>query len=49
VSDIKAALSYAVTLGATIKRPIGDMPEHGIKFAFVTDLEGHLIELVEML
>lgn len=49
VPDIEAAVGNAVTLGATIQRPIVDMPEHGIKVAFVSDPEGHLIEIVQML
>ena len=49
VPDLEAAIDKAVNSGAIIKRPITSMPEHGIKVAFVSDPEGHLLEVVQML
>jgi len=49
VPDLEAAIDKAVNSGAIIKRPITLMPEHGIKVAFVSDPEGHLLEVVQML
>jgi predicted enzyme related to lactoylglutathione lyase len=38
-----------VKAGGSIMQPIVDMPQHGVKVAFVRDNEGHLIEVVEPL
>lgn len=48
-SDLVATLEAVESAGGQIADPIRSMPEHGIKVAFVTDPEGHLIEIVEML
>jgi catechol 2,3-dioxygenase-like lactoylglutathione lyase family enzyme len=39
----------ALKAGATLVEPVTSQPEHGVKFAFVKDIEGNLIELVELL
>jgi len=47
--DLPAFLQRAIAAGGKVVDPIKAMPEHGIKVAFVRDLEGHLIEVVELL
>lgn len=47
--DIEAFCARADAAGGRITQPIADNPEHGVKVAFVTDVEGHLIEVVELL
>jgi lactoylglutathione lyase len=45
--DIDAPFARAVDAGATPKVSPRPSPEPGIRFAFVTDPEGNLVELVE--
>jgi catechol 2,3-dioxygenase-like lactoylglutathione lyase family enzyme len=45
--DIGAVFAAAVAAGAGAVREPGPSPEPGVRFAFVADLEGNLIELVE--
>lgn len=47
--DLQAFVERATTAGATIVAPIREMPEHGVRVAFVADIEGHLLEVVEVL
>lgn len=47
--DLAAFVQRAVTAGGTVVESIQAMPEYGIKVAFVRDIEGNLIEVVEML
>ncbi|WP_191905690.1 VOC family protein [Microbacterium caowuchunii] len=47
VDDLDAAFAQVVAAGATILTPPGDSPEPGVRFAFVTDPEGNLIELLD--
>ncbi|WOK36002.1 VOC family protein [Sphingomonas sp. C3-2] len=47
--DLEALLGRVTAAGGAVTQPIKAMPEHGIKVAFATDPEGHLLELVEML
>lgn len=47
--DLDATLKNVESAGGKVVDPIRVMPEHGIKVAFATDLEGHLIEIVELL
>lgn len=35
--------------GGQVVDEMRDMPEHGVKVAFVRDVEGHLIEVVQLL
>jgi lactoylglutathione lyase len=47
--DLDAYVERATTAGGTVVDPPKSQPEHGVKVAFVTDVEGHLIEVVELL
>lgn len=47
--DVAAFVDRVQAAGGSIVQPITDMPEHGVKVAFVYDPENHLIEVVEML
>lgn len=47
--DLPALLSRAQRAGGSVLQDIREMPEHGIKVAFVKDPEGHLAEVVQML
>jgi catechol 2,3-dioxygenase-like lactoylglutathione lyase family enzyme len=47
--DLAAFVARARAAGGTVVQDIVTQPEHGVKVAFVTDIEGHLIEVVEML
>jgi predicted enzyme related to lactoylglutathione lyase len=47
--DVTAFVQRVRDAGGTIVQDIKDMPEHGVRVAFVTDVEGHLIEVVELL
>ena len=48
-ADIVAFVERVKAAGGAVSQEITSMPEHGVKVAFVTDNEGHLIEVVEML
>lgn len=48
-SDVEAFVQRAVAAGGSIAEDVKAMPEHGVKVGFVRDIEGHLIEVVEML
>ncbi|TWB25693.1 VOC family protein [Nitrospirillum bahiense] len=47
--DVDAFARRAVAAGGTEVQAARDMPAHGVRVAFVTDVEGHLIEVVQML
>jgi predicted enzyme related to lactoylglutathione lyase len=47
--DLAAVVERATTHGGSVLQPPREMPEHGIRVAFITDVEGHLVEVVEML
>jgi predicted enzyme related to lactoylglutathione lyase len=47
--DVAGLLKKARTAGAQVMEPLRDMPEHGVKVAFIRDVEGHLIEVVQLL
>lgn len=47
-TDVAAACERAVAHGGTVPQPIREIPEFGIKVAFILDPEGHIIEVVEM-
>jgi lactoylglutathione lyase len=47
--DVQALVDRAVAAGGTLIEPVRSMPEHGVNVGFVTDPEGHLLELVELL
>lgn len=48
-ADVLAFVQRVVAAGGTIVEEVKDMPEHGVKVGFVRDIEGHLIEVVELL
>lgn len=47
--DLEGFIDRAQQAGGKLVDPIRIMPEHGIKVAFITDIEGHLLEVVELL
>ncbi|OCC25502.1 hypothetical protein MB02_02375 [Croceicoccus estronivorus] len=47
--DVDRFVERAVAAGGTEVDAARTDPEHGIKVAFVTDCEGHLIEVVQIL
>ncbi len=47
--DLEAFVQRAEAAGGRVVDPIRSMPEHGVKVAFVADVEGHLLEVVELL
>ncbi|MDG2027701.1 MAG: VOC family protein [Acidimicrobiales bacterium] len=47
--DLDALVATAVANGGRVVEEPHEMTEHGIRVGFVTDPEGHLLELVEML
>ena len=42
-------IGFTKKAGGKVAEEIQSQPEHGVKVAFVTDIEGHLIEVVELL
>jgi len=47
VEDVDAVFAHLVELGATVVGVPGDAPEPGVRFAYVADPEGNLIELLD--
>jgi len=47
-ANLEAFIERAVVAGGRVTDPIRTMPEHSLRVAFVEDVEGHLIEVVEM-
>jgi predicted enzyme related to lactoylglutathione lyase len=48
-SDLEGFLARARGAGGSVYEEIKSMPEHGVRVAFVKDVEGHLIEVVQVL
>lgn len=48
-SDLEAFVERVQKAGGNVVEPIEVREAHGVKVAFVTDPEGHLIEVVELL
>ena len=48
-ADVDAFVARAVANGGTLVEAPSAKPQHGVKVGFVTDCEGHLIEVVELL
>jgi catechol 2,3-dioxygenase-like lactoylglutathione lyase family enzyme len=46
--DVADFVQRAVDAGGRIVDPVRNNPEHGVKVGFVSDPEGHLIEVVEV-
>lgn len=49
VADVDAVVARAVAAGGKVVRAPKDQPEHGVRVAFVTDIDGRLLEVVQML
>jgi predicted enzyme related to lactoylglutathione lyase len=47
--DLEVLVARATEAGGTVVQDVRNAPEHGVKVAFVTDVEGHLVEVVELL
>jgi lactoylglutathione lyase len=47
--DIDALFARVLTGGGAVAQAVETQPQHGVKVGFVTDPEGHLIDVVEML
>ena len=47
VDDTDAWHARLLAAGATERQPPGDAPERGVRFSFVADPEGNLIELLD--
>lgn len=47
-TDIAAFCARAVAAGGRVVDPIRAMPEHRLRVAFVEDVEGHWIEVVQL-
>jgi len=47
--DLAAFVERTKAAGGAVVTDIKSQPEHGVKVAFVTDPEGHLLEVVELL
>jgi lactoylglutathione lyase len=46
-ADLKAFIQRAQDAGGSVAQDIETFAEHGIKVAFIRDMEGHLIEVIE--
>lgn len=47
-TDLPATCDRARAHGGTVPEPIKEIPEYGIKVAFILDPEGHILEVIEM-
>jgi predicted enzyme related to lactoylglutathione lyase len=47
--EIDALFARAVEAGGSIVEDVHDAPEHGVRVGFLADVEGHLIEVVQLL
>jgi len=47
--DLAALLKRVSASGGKVVQEARDMPEHGVRVAFVTDPEGHMAEVVQLL
>lgn len=48
-ADIDRFVETAVASGAVVVEPAYSRPDHGVKVAFLRDIEGNLLEVVELL
>lgn len=48
-ADLEAFVERTKAAGGKVVEDISEKPEHGVRVAFVTDVEGHLIEVVQLL
>lgn len=49
VSNVDAVIAAAVAAGGAVVTPPVDLPDHGVKIAYIGDPEGHLLELLQTL
>ncbi|MDD3799907.1 MAG: VOC family protein, partial [Novosphingobium sp.] len=49
VDNLDKSVAQAQELGASVLVPITEVPEHGLRLAFVADPEGHVTELLQPL
>jgi catechol 2,3-dioxygenase-like lactoylglutathione lyase family enzyme len=49
VPDVDRAVEAAEAAGGALVRPARTVADHGVRVAFVTDNDGHLLELVQTL
>lgn len=49
VPDLPAAIDAAVAHGGSVLRPLEEMPQHGVKVAFLADPAGTMLEVIEKL
>ena len=47
--DAAGVVERTVAAGGSVVEGVRDRPEHGVRVAFVADVEGRLIEVVELL
>ena len=47
--DVNGFVERARSAGGSVLQQVVSQPEHGVKVAFLKDVEGHLIEVVELL
>lgn len=47
--DLDAFIARAVQAGGTVIEPAHDVPQAGMRVAFVADPEGHVLEITQML
>ena len=47
--EIDAVFTRAVAAGGSVVDPVHESPEHGVRVGFLADLDGHLIEVCQML
>jgi Predicted enzyme related to lactoylglutathione lyase len=48
VEDLEASIDRALDAGATLDVPATDLPEHGLRLAFLLDPQGHRVELLQL-
>lgn len=49
VDDVDATVAAMNDAGACITVPVVELPDHRLKLAYVTDLDGHIIEVIQTL
>jgi catechol 2,3-dioxygenase-like lactoylglutathione lyase family enzyme len=47
--EIDDVFARAAASGATVIDPVHDSPEHGVRVGFLTDPDGHLLEVCQLL
>lgn len=49
VRNVDEVVEAALEAGGKIAKPAVNQPQHGVRVAFIQDVEGHMIEVVELL